>query len=68
MYPSLQNFAGGAAGPPRAGGAYPAAADGARPPQQQPVADSSPWLADTPSVLRVKIADEYRLDPLVRRW
>ncbi|KAI8467309.1 MAG: hypothetical protein J3K34DRAFT_430993 [Monoraphidium minutum] len=66
MYPSLSNFTGG--GPQRGGAGGAAAGSGAagRPPAPalQSV-DASPWSADSHSVLRVKIADEYRLDPLV---
>jgi hypothetical protein len=71
MYPSLPGYT--PAGSSSQGrGAYGAAPDNSggasasRPPLQSAgSAEASPWSSDTPSVLRVKIADEYRLDPLV---
>jgi hypothetical protein len=79
MYPSLSSigkaapggggggdaYGGGGAGAASGSGA-PRAAGGA-PLQSAPSAEASPWSLDSPAVLRVKIADEYRLDPLVRR-
>lgn len=80
MYPSLASIRGGGGGtaggggggsggaPPLSayGGAAAAAAAGASPLGSADAA--SPWAGDCPSVLRVKIADEYRLDPLVSAW
>jgi hypothetical protein len=74
MYPSLSSIgkAGGGGdtyGGPSGSGAAPAAAPrggGAAALQSAPSAEASPWSVDNPAVLRVKIADEYRLDALVR--
>lgn len=78
MYPSLASIRGGGSGGAAGGGG--GGGGGGAPPlsaygssnaaqAQAPAlssADASPWSGDSPSVLRVKIADDYRLDPLVR--